>query len=184
MNDLLKRVTVILKKPKVLVMIGIGGMLLIFVSSFIPSGVKTGEISDIKTVNVEEYRAGLEEDVIRIVKGITGDGNCTVVITLESGVRYTYADTNEQDNSSASGENLEESSSSSAKSYITVKTADGGEEPLLVAEVMPQVRGVAVVCRGGDDKDIIEKIKGSVTAALDITSKRVYVAGGKSYEKG
>ena len=44
---------------------------------------------------------------------------------------------------------------------------------------MPEVRGVAIVCEGGDDEQINEKIKNAVTAALNITSKRVYIAGGK-----
>ena len=48
---------------------------------------------------------------------------------------------------------------------------------------MPEVRGVAVVCRGGDDELINEKIKNAVTAALNITSKRVYIAGGTDNEK-
>ncbi len=184
MNDFLKKSTAVIKKPKTLVIIGLVGIILIAVSSFIPVGSgKTATDTKCQTVDAEQYRLKLEKDVKRIVKGITGDSNCTVVITLESGVRYTYADTSQQDKSSASGQNLEESSSSSEKSYITVKTADGGEKPLLVTEVMPQVRGVAVVCNGGDNKETVEKIKGSVTAALDITSKRVYVAGGKTYEK-
>ena len=46
-----------------------------------------------------------------------------------------------------------------------------------------EIRGVAVVCRGGDDELINEKIKNAVTAALNITSKRVYIAGGTDNEK-
>ncbi len=61
--------------------------------------------------------------------------------------------------------------------------ADGGEQALLVTAEMPEVRGVAVVCRGGDDELINEKIKNAVTAALNITSKRVYIAGGTDNEK-
>lgn len=183
MSDFFKRAVTALKMPKTLMLLGLFGIVLIFVSSLIPE--KSAEnTASVGNTDTEVYRAELQNEVLRIVKGITGDKNCTVVITLESGVRYTYADTNEEDNSTSSGQNLEESSSSSAKSYITVKTADGGERPLVIAEIMPQVRGVAIVCNGGDDKNIKEKITGAVTAALDITSKRVYVAGGNTYEKG
>ena len=45
------------------------------------------------------------------------------------------------------------------------------------------MRGVAVVCEGGDDEIINEKITNAVTAALNITSKRVYIAGGSFNEK-
>ena len=78
---------------------------------------------------------------------------------------------------------LKSTSSENKQSYITVKTADGGEQALLVTAEMPEVRGVAVVCRGGDDELINEKIKNAVTAALNITSKRVYIAGGTDNEK-
>ena len=43
---------------------------------------------------------------------------------------------------------------------------------------MPEVRGVAIVCEGGDNEIIAEKIQNTVTAALNITSKRVSIAGG------
>ena len=72
---------------------------------------------------------------------------------------------------------------SPGKATVTVKTADGGEQALLVTTEMPQVRGVAVVCEGGDDEIINEKITNAVTAALNITSKRVYIAGGSFNEK-
>jgi len=45
---------------------------------------------------------------------------------------------------------------------------------------MPQVRGVAIVCDGGDNQILNEKILNTVTAALNITSKRVYICGRKS----
>ena len=66
---------------------------------------------------------------------------------------------------------------------VLVTPADGGEQALLVTTEMPQVRGVAVVCEGGDDEIINEKITNAVTAALNITSKRVYIAGGSFNEK-
>ena len=50
---------------------------------------------------------------------------------------------------------------------------------MLITEKMPEIRGVAIVCEGGDSEFIKEKITNSVTAALDITSKRVYICGRK-----
>ena len=96
------------------------------------------------------------------------------------GIIYSYADTNEGTSANKTGSGQESTSSESKQSYITVKTADGGEQALLITTEMPQVRGVAVVCEGGDDEIINEKI---TTAALNITSKRVYIAGGSFNEK-
>ena len=49
----------------------------------------------------------------------------------------------------------------------------------MVTQNMPQVRGVAVICDGGDDIQLSEKINNAVCAAINITSKRVYIAGGR-----
>ena len=70
-------------------------------------------------------------------------------------------------------------SQSKSRSYVTVRTSDGSEKALLITEYMPDIRGVAIVCRGGENEQTAERIKGAVTAALDITSKRVYITGGK-----
>ena len=79
---------------------------------------------------------------------------------------------------SGDGEKSDQSSQSKKQSYITVKTADGGEQALIVTEFMPDVRGVAVICSDGNSEATAEKIKNAVTAALNITSKRVYISGG------
>ena len=176
MNEKIKN---LIKSPKALIILGAVGVLMIFVSSIIPSG--DGEkttVSKEQTYTSEQYQADLEKKIKDIVTGITGDKNPTVVVTLESGIRYSYASADETDLSSSTGEKSDQSSQSKKQSYITVKTADGGEQALIVTEFMPDVRGVAVICSGGNSEVTAEKIKNAVTAALNITSKRVYISGG------
>ncbi len=178
MNDKVKNLT---KNPKLLVILGICGIVLILISSLFPSGSnksKKTDKSDDKTYTVDEYRNRLESDVKSIVEGITGVKNPTVVITLESGIRYCYASADETDTSSSMSEKNDQSSESKKQSYITVKNSDGGEQALIVTEIMPEVRGVAIICNGGNDIVTQEKIKNAETAALNITSKRVYISGG------
>ena len=182
MNEKIKKIS---KNPKLLIILGISGILLIFISSLF-SGDKNDEKSNVKsdeTYTTNEYCAMLEDDIKDIVTGITDDKNPTVVVTLESGIRYSYASADETDTSSSTGSANDQSSESKKQSYITVKNADGGEEALLFTELMPEVRGVAVICDGGDDETVAEKVRNAVTAALNITSKRVYIAGGSAYEK-
>ena len=184
MNDVIIKLTEKIKSPKVLVAAGLAGILLIFLSSFL-GGEDNGkkQTPSAESITAEEYRGELEQSVAEIVKSITGSDNVKVVITLESGIKYSYADIREGVSANKTESNFESTSSESKQTYITVKTADGGEQALLVTTEMPEVRGVAIVCEGGDDGETNEKIQNAVTAALNITSKRVYVAGGKSYEK-
>lgn len=177
MNEKIKKIT---QNPKLLIILGLGGILLIFISSLFSADDKTDNktASSGTTYTAEQYCEMLEKDIKNIVTGITGDKNPTVVITLESGIRYSYASADETDTSSSTGSVTDQSSESKKQSYITVKTADGGEQALLVTEIMPEVRGVAIICAGGNSDSTAEKIKNAVTAALNITSKRVYISGG------
>ena len=177
MNEKLDKYLKLLKKPKNVLIIGLVGIGLIVLSSLFSSGeskkenVKTGEMT------AEEYKTILEEDIKETVTDITGSKNVSVVITLESGIKYSYADIREE-TLTEKKENEKESTDNETKSgYITVKTAEGGEQALLVTTQMPKVRGVAIVCDGGDNEQIAEKIQNAVMSALDISSKKVYICG-------
>ena len=184
MNETIKALTEKIKNPKILVIVGIAGMLLICLSSFAGKKTDTKAEPDLvgDSITAEEYCNQLEKNITMLVESITG-GEAKVVITLESGIKYTYADINETVSEDKNESGRVTTGSELKQSYITVKTADGGEEALLVTTEMPEVRGVAIVCEGGDNEQINEKITNAVTAALNITSKRVYIAGGISNEK-
>ncbi len=178
MNNIFVKYAEKLKSPKILIIIGVLGILLIFLSS-LGNGTDNKEAkASITEITAEEYRVSLEKDIKQIVKGITGSNNVTVVVTLESGMRYKYADVTEGASTDKTEDNTISSSSELKQGYITVKTADGGEDALLVTTQMPEIRGVAIVCLGGDNEIIAEKIENTVTAALNITSQRVHIAGG------
>ena len=177
MNEIVSKYLKPFKKPKTVVIIGLVGIGLIVLSSLFSSGnskkenVMTGEMT------AEEYKTILEEDIKETVTDITGSKNVSVVITLESGIKYSYADIREE-TLTEKKENEKESTDNETKSgYITVKTAEGGEQALLVTTQMPKVRGVAIVCDGGDNERIAEKIQNAVMSALDISSKKVYICG-------
>ncbi len=178
MNNIITKYIEKLKNPRILIIIGVLGILLIFLSS-LSGGKEEAKAQNQNTeISVEEYRLSLEKDIRQIVKGITGSNKATVVVTLESGMRYKYADITEGASTDKTEDNETSSSSEIKQGYITVKTADGGEDALLVTTQMPEIRGVAIVCLGGDNEIIAEKIENTVTAALNITSQRVHIAGG------
>lgn len=177
MNDFKEKALKIIKNPKFLMIAGITGIILIFISSFVGGDSKKEINTDGAAFSSEEYRLSLEEDIKRLVSEITGSKSVSVVVTLENSVSYSYADTREETSSDKKGDKTSTSDIELKEGYITVKTADGGEQALLVTEIMPEIRGVAIVCEGGDNEVINEKILNTVTAALDITKKRVYICG-------
>lgn len=177
MNEKIKNLT---KNPKTLIALGLVGILLIFISSLFGKDNKSAqsETTTESTYTAEYYCETLEKNVKNIVRSITGDKNPTVVITLESGIRYSYASADETDTSSIVGSTTDQTSESKKQSYITIKNADGGEQALIITQIMPEVRGVAIICDGGNNEITAEKIKNAVTSALNINSKRVYISGG------
>lgn len=167
MNDLIARLKGKLKNGKTLMIIGVAGILLIFGSSFIGSGEDTAP-AVAEQFNAEEYKAGLEKSVKKLVQSITGNRDVTVFITLEGGVKYTYGQNSKQSSEAGGTETADESE----QSYIIITDSSGNEKALSVYEAYPEVRGVTVVYVGSAAYD--EKIKSAVTAALGITSKRIY----------
>ena len=183
MNERAKKLFEKLKNPKLLVIIGMVGIALIALSSLFPSKKDSTQIVQKSSyITVEEYKKDLEQEIKEIVHKLTG-GDCAVMVTLESGIKYDFADDTKDTASTVSGQNSTTDSRSNDKSYITVRDSDGGEKALIITERMPEIRGVAIICNGGDQDVVAEKIEGAVCAALNITSKRVYIAGGMSNEK-
>lgn len=177
MNKMLNDLIFKIKKPKMLVILGMVGMVLIFLSSAFSKEETKNISNNIKEMDVEEYKEDLENDIKEMVYNITGSKKVSVVVTLDSGIKYSYADKIEEVSSDKS-EGDEKSRETEYKTeYITVKTDEGGEKAILLRTEMPEIRGVAVVCVGGDDEFLREKIENTVTAALNITSKRVYICG-------
>ena len=83
-------------------------------------------------------------------------------LTLENDREYVYAQ-----NSTTEGSTLE---------YVILSRSNE-EEAVLLTEICPRVRGVAVVCTGGDSSAVKQTIVSLLSASLGISSHRIHVAG-------
>jgi len=166
-----------LKEPKYLIGIGIMGIVLIMFSNVFQGQTKKENTVYDENFDYDKYLKTVKSNVEDIVYGITGDNKSTVVITLENSIKYSYADDKVNDTNSSLGEKTNQSSTKTESSHITVQTSSGDERALIVTTNMPEIRGVAIICELGDDEVICEKITSAVIAALNITSKHVYVSG-------
>ncbi len=151
--------------------VGIAGIVLIYASSLFAGEKDKTEIDLKEQFSEEEYTAHLEQQVREIVAAVSGDSAAVVTVTLESGPTFVYAEDKKQENKSEESEKTEASESS----YIIVRGENGEEKALIVTRKLPTVRGVAIVC-GPVGEDTSEKIKNAVMAALDITSRRIFIA--------
>lgn len=168
------------KNKKVIIIIGLLGIFLIFISGFFKhEGVKETKLSEVKATS-DNYIDKLERNLESIVSSINGAGSAKVLVTLENGTETVYA-TEEKKNKEASedrsnGETTRKKESDDCeKKYITVKDAEGCERALAVTEIQPKIKGVIVVCTGGDNPIVQQNIINAITTALSIPSNKVCV---------
>ncbi|WP_040196967.1 hypothetical protein [Candidatus Soleaferrea massiliensis] len=176
------------KKVGIILIIGLVGIALIFLSEFI-GGTPKKEEKDFSNQDIltNNYAYELEEKLLKVVSTIEGVGQAQVMVTLENGVEYVYAqeektsvDRNE-DTKSDSTTKTQEKGSSEGK-IVVIDGQNGTKEALVQTEKQPTVKGVVIICEGGDDIMVEQKIIDVVGTALDISANRVCVAKKASQE--
>lgn len=155
---------------KLLIVIGLCGVaLLSFPSLFGGREKKEEQQEKVQPTGTEDYKAGLESELSRVVSAITGEDAPTVLVTLQSGSRYVYA-ADEKTDSRASGEETERETE-----HVILKGSDGAQHALTVTEIQPEVKGVVIVSRYAGDPIVREKLTDAARTALDVSAARVCV---------
>lgn len=139
MTDRIKKIFDSGKLRKIIIICGIVGIALIFLSNYINPVSRGNERTDV--VSTEEYGKRIESNLETLITHIQGVGAAKVMLTMENSVENVY---------------LKDS---------TTKTK----------EVEPVIRGVLVVCEGGDDPVVVERVTQAVTKALDISAAKVCI---------
>jgi stage III sporulation protein AG len=106
---------------------------------------------------LQAYTTALEEELSHLCSSVSGVGQVQVMITLREGARIVYA-------ADGSGK------------PVTVGSGNT-QEPLHTTLLSPVVGGVGIVCRGGNDPAIQQKLIELVSTTLDISASRVFVTG-------
>lgn len=158
------------KKIKVIVALGLIGIVLIFASDMLGKSDKKQEVNNDK-INYEDYTDQLENKLKNLIMAIEGVGECQVMITLENTTESVYATDVEFKN---------DDNSVNQKDEYVFYDSEKGETPVLIKEYLPKVQGVTVVCTGGDNIAVKEKIIQAVTSLFNIPTNRVSVSKIKS----
>lgn len=135
--------------------VAFGILLLASGSLFGKQGVKQAS-----TEKVSYYTEYLEKRVAQLCKSVRGVTDATVLLTLERGSEWVYA----RDEVGQSTE-------------LVIVQNSGGEEAVTVTEIYPEIRGIAVVCTGGDDVRIQTELTELLSASLGIPTHRIKIAG-------
>ena len=173
---------------KVILILGFAGIALIFLSGLFHNhdskATKAQAEEESTKTTAQEYTQQVEKSLTELIGNINGAGSVKVLVTLERNTQYVYATEEKkttqstQDQAANATVKNQENDSRETK-YILVKGADGSQQALAVTEVEPIVKGVVVVCEGGNQPAVQKDIIDAVTTALNLSSARVCVIKAK-----
>lgn len=156
---------------KWLIWLGVAGIALIALSEVLPSAAGRQDKTAAVTLTARQVEQALETRMTALLQQVKGVGSCRVMVTLENDVQTVYA----ASSSSSSVSGADGSASQSAtENLLTVQTGEG-PVGLRLTEIQPSVRGVAVVCDGGDNPAVCEQVTALITTAFHISERRVCV---------
>ena len=168
MKEIVDKLSVLVKKPMFLKAAMAAGLLMIIIILISDiSGDDKKEVTrtdnKIGFASSELYADATEERLRVILTEIEGVGKTDVMLTITSTEEYVYAET------------IKRGASQAENGYVIID--NGSQKEALVKRINnPAISGVVIVCEGGDDPRVCEKIYKAVATALDIPTSKIYVA--------
>ena len=140
-------------RPKLLLALGLFGMLLILLSELGGSESQPIRSELSQTEENETYIQTMEQKLGDLVENVSGAGKCHVMITLEQGTQYVFASESKKVVDETQSRDGEDSSKlqqkDNSEKTIVLLEENGISRPLVETSREPQVKGVVVVCDGG-----------------------------------
>ncbi len=168
MNELIGKIKELSKKPFFLKAAAAAGILAIVLILLSDSSGGSGKKQDTAEVSVDFayadlYTRELNEKLGGILESIEGVGKAQVMVSVSSTEEYVYA------------EEIKKGTSQAQKTHVIID--NGSQKEALVEKVNnPRISGVVIVCEGGDDPRVCERIYKAVSTALDIPTSKIYTA--------
>lgn len=166
------------KHVRLLAILGAVGILLICLSEFVALPSEKSDSTEKSETSQTDFCESTEAKLEKIIGQMQGVGRVQVMLTLESSDEKIYA-ADEKTDTKSSGD-TEQKSTDEKYVLIDGKTGDDG---ILLKTNAPKVKGVIVVCDGGDDPTVAKQITTAVSAALGIGSNRISVIKMKQTEE-
>lgn len=156
-------------KTAAVTVLGVAGLLLIIISSVLPEKKQSAPPSadlNVNSVDSSDYCHETEQKLEEFLKKIDGAGDVKVYLTIKSSERYVYV----AEEKKVKSENKTEEE----EKYVIV--GGGSErEPLIETVEAPEITGAVIVCTGGGSPVVEERIYKAASAALGISTGKIYV---------
>lgn len=117
-----------------------------------------------------EYANSIEIKIADLCSKVRGISDVSVSVYFDHGFQTQYA-FDEEGRTTSSGSNSE-------KKHVIIGSGND-ERMVIVSERMPNICGIAIVCRGGGDSVLSAELINLISAAYGVPKHKIYVAEGK-----
>jgi len=160
------------KKSRLLLVLGIGGMLLIFLSGLLPERKNEPTEAVPGRPEVQSYGELLSEQLTSFVGSMEGAGQTRVLVMLENDGEDRYLKEENTDRAMDADGSAQEAKT---EEYLLTDN-EKGRSAVQISYSVPEIRGVAVICEGGDIPAVQAQITDTLSALLHISSARISVS--------
>ncbi len=168
------------KKSLFLIVAGVLGIMLIIFSEFTSGDKqkKSVKADDCEITCVDEYEIKLESKLCETLSAIDGAGRVQVMLMLDSTQETVYAvNTTQKTRTVTDNEkNNSDYDTNVSSEYIIIKGDGSTQQGLPVVMIQPRVRGVAVVCDGGNNPQVRLDIIEAVSSVFGLSSAKISVS--------
>ena len=122
-----------------------------------------------------DYCKEVEEKLKKVLSNLDSVGNIEVMVTLDSSMELVFAESNKNSNSSSIFDTTINDDAKESVSSPIIIDANGKEEPLIIKEILPKIKGVLVVCSGTNNVSSKLDIMYAVQSLLGIDLNNIQV---------
>lgn len=150
----LKKLLGNISKKNLVYILGILGMILIFLSSAFPEKAEP----DIPQTELD-YCAAMEEKLEKILPKIASVGKVDVMITAKNYGRVTLA----------------KDKTHEKEQTVVLNKKGGGEDAMVIEETYPSILGVIIAAEGGSNDKVKSELTEAVSALLGVDAHRIKI---------
>lgn len=174
-----EKITDIFKGDKKILILSVISIIAVFLIMFSECSQDKKSIPTDTDFNINEYILTTQKKITDIVQMIDGAGKAEVMITPEKTIEYVYFQ-EEKIKTDTQAENSMNSSKQTTKTETqtaaaVVENNSNKKEALVTTTIMPKIAGVVVICEGGGNPVVQERVINAVATALNIEQRRVFV---------
>lgn len=153
-----KKSLLLLKNNKYFFLLLIGlfvGALMLFWGGTDGKQSEADRLNEDERYDMIEYCSYLEDKVKNLCENVSGVSDVRSIVTLAGGFENQYA----------------------KDSKLLTVGSGVNQVPVTVQKLFPEIKGIGIVCTGGNDPVVQKEISSLLCAAFDVPLTRIYVTG-------